>query len=242
VDRHLMLVVSNAAPERAADFNAWYEQHVREALDLLPGLVAARRYRRSPQQRATAIPCPWEYLTVYDLEAGDFAALHAAQDELAAAGRLTPHGGTLADGHAVWCYSAAGPELGESEAAAAAKTRLGSGHNVFVALTNPTAGREGDFRRWYEAHVPEVLENYPGLTIGQLFRATADQRSGTAPTWEYLALYDLEADDVADYVANEPTGLETMTPSDGVYQPGPAQWIFTAIGPRLTADAMAARA
>jgi hypothetical protein len=234
--RHLSLVFTNPAPGREAALNDWYEQHVPEVLGNHPGYAAARRYRRSDNQRATAIPCPWAYLAVYDIETDDLAATQQAADAFKAAGGFTPHDGALADDQAVWTFTEHGPKLHETPEATARKKQLGSGHNVFIALTDPAAGREDDFHRWYEAHVPEILDHYPGLTTGQLFRASSVQRAGQTPTWRYLALYDLAADDTADYVANEPLGLEGMTRADGALAAGPAQWVFSAIGARVTKE------
>jgi hypothetical protein len=240
VTTHRTLVFSNAAEGRDADYNEWYDhRHVPEVLGGAPGYVAAQRYRCSEHQRSTAIPCPWRYLAIYELETEDLQETFAAMDALRDAGRFTPHDGALADDHAAWTYTELRPLLRQSDEAAARKAALGSEMHEFVILTDPAEGRLDDFLRWYDAHLPEVLEHYPGLTTGQLFRAAPVQRSGKAPTWEYLALYDLEADDVADYFAVEPHGLPGMTKSDGALAPGPAQWVFSPIGARVTRPAAA---
>lgn len=231
---HRMLVFSNAAEGRDQDFNDWYEgHHIPEIVGSAAGFTAAQRYRCSPDQRSSAIECPWEYLAIYELEIDDvteaYGALHALRD----AGRFTPHGGSLADGHVAWTYTELTPLLRESAAATAAKQQLGTKEHEFVILTNPTEGREADFLHWYDLHLPEVLENYPGLTTGQLFKAAPTQRHGSAPEWQYLALYDLVADDVAEYFAVEPHGLKGMATPDGALGPRPAQWVFTPISARV---------
>jgi hypothetical protein len=199
-----------------------------EVVANLPGFVAARSYGCSEHQRSTAIPCPWAYLTIYELETDDLGAAYAALDAnpgLAVLGEQK--GETVA-----WMYSQLTDMLRQAETAPARTVNLGWGEHEFVILTNFTDGRERDFLRWYDAHVPEILENYPGLTTGQLFRAAPTQPRGATLEWEFLALYDLEADDVAEYFEHEPTSLEGMTDPDGALAPRPAQWVFSPIGPR----------
>jgi hypothetical protein len=237
--RHLTLVFTNPSPGREEDYHAWYQRHLHEVLANHPGYMSAERFRRSDHQRATAIPCPWAYLALYEIETDDIAATQRAADAFKAAGGFTSHDGALAGDQAVWTYTEYGPKLHETAEASARKTALGSGRNVFLALTNPAEGREADFHLWYEAHVPEILDNYPGLTTGQLLRAASVQRAGSSLTWEYLAIYDLEADDTADYVANEPLGLKGMTSAQGALAAGPAQWVFSAVGPRVAKEAIA---
>jgi hypothetical protein len=240
VTTHRTLVFSNAAEGREADYNAWYDhRHVPEVLAGAPSYVAAQRYRCSEHQRSTAIPCPWRYLAIYELETEDLQEVYATMDALRDAGRFTPHDGALADDHVAWTYTELWPMLRQTDEAAARKTKLGTGQHQFVILTNPSEGRLEDFLRWYDAHLPEILDHYPGLTSGHLFKAAAAQRSATAPDWDYLALYELEADDVADYFAIEPHGLEGMTKSDGALAPRPAQWMFSPVGARVTRPAAA---
>jgi hypothetical protein len=95
-------------------------------------------------------------------------------------------------------------------------------------LTNPTAGREAEFDEWYDIHVPEVLELFPGLTSGQMFRATTAQPTGMTPRWNTLAIYALDADDVAEYVASEPRGAQ-LTPHGGTMSPESAVWIYSPV-------------
>lgn len=194
----------------------------------VPGCVAARRYRCSEHQRSTAIECPWPSLTMYDLETDDLAGAYAAIEALP-----SPDGIASGSGHrsVAWTYTEFWPMLKESPGAAARKTDLGHGEHEFVILTNPAEGREADFLRWYDAHIPEILDHYHGLTTGQLFKAATAQAAGTELEWQYLALYDLRAADVGEYFNIEPHDLEGMTQIDGALGPRPAQWVFTPIGP-----------
>ena len=64
-----------------------------------------------------------------------------------------------------------------------------------LAFTNPVVGREDEFNRWYdERHVPDLLA-VPGFVSAQRFALT-DATGQGKPGWTYLALYELETDDL----------------------------------------------
>src|SRR5260370_8355910 len=69
---------------------------------------------------------------------------------------------------------------------------------TFVVMTNPTAGKEGEFNEWYNTHhIPDVL-NVPGFVSAQRFRIADAQMGGEASkAYRYLALYEIETDDLA---------------------------------------------
>ncbi len=61
----------------------------------------------------------------------------------------------------------------------------------FIVLTNPTAGKEAEFNRWYdEQHLPDVLK-VPGFVAAQRFKLAQAENPG----WTYLAIYEFESDD-----------------------------------------------
>jgi hypothetical protein len=81
---------------------------------------------------------------------------------------------------------------------------------VYVVRTRPVDGQEDEYHRWYdEVHVPEVLE-VPGFLSARRF-GSADG--------DFLAIYELEADDLdavlADFRSRErtpPVGLQLDPP------------------------------
>lgn len=69
---------------------------------------------------------------------------------------------------------------------------------VLVVFSNPVAGREDDYNDWYDRqHLADVLE-VPGFLSAQRFKLAGDA-AGFA--WSYLAIYEFEADDPADALA-----------------------------------------
>lgn len=68
--RHLLLVLMNAKPDRVDEFNAWYDDHIGDAIQL-DGWASAQRFRLAdtePPQDA-----PFEYLAIYEIEDLDVA-------------------------------------------------------------------------------------------------------------------------------------------------------------------------
>lgn len=63
--QHVMLVLSNAKDGREAEFNEWYDAHMRDTIDKLDGFAAAQRFELAPYDGAQT---PYRYLAVYAIE------------------------------------------------------------------------------------------------------------------------------------------------------------------------------
>jgi hypothetical protein len=82
-----------------------------------------------------------------------------------------------------------------------------------VVLTSPTAGREDEFNEWYEnVHVPQVLR-MPGFLSGQRFRLV-DSTPSDLP--RYLAVYEIESDDIAETLETITATAPTRTKSGAI--------------------------
>ncbi len=65
----------------------------------------------------------------------------------------------------------------------------------YIVLTNPVEGREDEYNDWYSnIHLPDLVA-IPGFTAAQRFKAT-DLGDGTSPKFKYLAIYEVETDDI----------------------------------------------
>ncbi len=54
--QHVMLVLSNAKDGREAEFNDWYDAHMRDTIDKLDGFAAAQRFELAPLRRGADVP------------------------------------------------------------------------------------------------------------------------------------------------------------------------------------------
>lgn len=71
----------------------------------------------------------------------------------------------------------------------------------FIVFTNPVAGREDEYNEWYtQQHLKDVLK-VPGVVAAQRFRTTPSQRAPEPLPYKYVAIYELETDDVAGIMA-----------------------------------------
>jgi len=66
---------------------------------------------------------------------------------------------------------------------------------TFVVLTNPVEGLEDEFNDWYTSkHLDDVLK-LEGFVSAQRFRFVSKDPE-QAPSHKYMALYDVETDDL----------------------------------------------
>ena len=109
---------------------------------------------------------------------------------------------------------------------------------TFLALTNPVAGKENEFNEWYDKHhIPDVI-NVPGFISGQRFKL-ADAQFGNAEAtkaYRYLALYEIETDDVAATIKEliARGGTADMVASDAIDRKA-LTYMFTPIREKVMA-------
>jgi hypothetical protein len=87
-----------------------------------------------------------------------------------------------------------------------------------VALTNPVEGKEREFNEWYDnQHVPDMLA-LPGCVSAHRYKLADVQRAGRPQPFKYLALYEIETDDLAAVTAEAAarSGTPAMRWSDAV--------------------------
>jgi hypothetical protein len=107
---------------------------------------------------------------------------------------------------------------------------------TFVVLTNPTSGNETEYNRWYnEQHIPDVL-NVPGFVAAQRFKL-ADSETGDKHPHRYLALYELETDDLAATLKELRArgGTNDMIMSDSIDLKSALSHMFTPVAEKVQA-------
>ena len=106
-----------------------------------------------------------------------------------------------------------------------------------IALTTPIAGKEQEYHDWYNnVHLPELV-NGLGLKGAQRFELVTKIQG--ADTNQYLALYDVETDDPASFMAKmgEFAMSGKMTPGTATDSAAGYTAFFQAIGDRLEPSA-----
>ena len=109
---------------------------------------------------------------------------------------------------------------------------------TFVVLTNPVAGKEDEYNRWYnENHIPDVL-NVPGFVSGHRLRLADEQFGGeSSRTHKYLALYEIETDDIAATLKELRArgGTAEIVPSDAIDMKNVRTYIFSPVAEKVMA-------
>lgn len=103
-----------------------------------------------------------------------------------------------------------------------------------LAFTNAKPGRDDEFNDWYSnVHLGDVLK-LPGVKAAQRFSlAETQHRAGPHP-WSYMAVYEIDIDDIADTLSalRVVSGTEAM-PLSPALQDERMVWIYSAITERM---------
>jgi hypothetical protein len=69
---------------------------------------------------------------------------------------------------------------------------------IMVVQSTPAEGREDEYNKWYSGtHIPQILE-IPGFVGARRFQVSDD---GQSAPHRYMAVYELDADDLTKPVA-----------------------------------------
>lgn len=112
---------------------------------------------------------------------------------------------------------------------------------TFVVLSNPTPGKEAEFNEWYnKQHIPDVL-NIPGMVCAQRFRIAADQPGADQKPHRYLALYEIETNDLPGVFKELAARRDTadMVMSDAIDLKGVNACVFTPAAEKVMAKDVA---
>lgn len=103
--------------------------------------------------------------------------------------------------------------------------------HVLVVMTNCAPGTDAEFNDWYDStHIPDVLR-VPGIVAAQRFKLNDRQRRDTRPEHRYLALYEIESDNLPDVFQAMSEGLQSVYKSPTLQQPTWA-YFYTPIAER----------
>ena len=102
-----------------------------------------------------------------------------------------------------------------------------------IVLTQPIAGKESEYNDWYQnVHLSQVV-NVEGLTGVQRYRLA--HNVGKEAVLPYLAIYDMETDDLAGVMAemDRRAGTDRMVVSDAVDQQCLIAAVYEELGARV---------
>ena len=110
--------------------------------------------------------------------------------------------------------------------------------HVLTVFTNAQDGRDDEFNEWYSNRHLQDLLRVPGIVAAQRFRHSSVQRSNPPYPWRYLAIYEIETDDLAGTIAEitRRSGTDAMVLSDAL-APERQGFVFDPITPRVTRPA-----
>lgn len=91
-----------------------------------------------------------------------------------------------------------------SQAATSKDGKTALGRYKLLVFSNPVAGEEGEFNRWYnEDHVRDCLATPGFVRVSRLKLAAVQQSNAdfvqTPAKWRYCAVWDVETDDLGAF-------------------------------------------
>lgn len=109
--------------------------------------------------------------------------------------------------------------------------------HVLVVFTNAVDGQDYEFNRWYDdVHIPDLLK-IPEFRSAQRFRLSGAQRMPPPFAWRYMALYEIETEDLSKVISiiTERAGTPAMPLTDAL-QTERIGWYFDTITPVVTTN------
>ncbi len=104
--------------------------------------------------------------------------------------------------------------------------------HLLVVMSNAASGRDADYNEWYDhTHLREVLE-VDGFAAAQRFKLSSHQVMDRGP-YEYMAIYEVETDDLQKTLDALNSGSGNMEMSDALDQQSTVAWAFSPCSDRL---------
>ncbi len=102
--------------------------------------------------------------------------------------------------------------------------------HILLAITDCTPGEERKFHDWYDTqHLPDVLA-IPGFVRAERF-AGVPNTSGEEPAHRFLAIYEIDTEDIAATMADLRTAAKGMEFTDVFDRSATAAFCYASLGP-----------
>jgi hypothetical protein len=106
--------------------------------------------------------------------------------------------------------------------------------HLLVIMSNAASGRDAEYNEWYtNTHLADVLK-VEGFAAAQRFELSSHQVMKKGP-YEYMALYEVETDDLKKTLDALNSGAANMTLSDSLDMKRTVAWAFSPCSDRLEA-------
>jgi hypothetical protein len=104
----------------------------------------------------------------------------------------------------------------------------------YIVQTNPKPGMEDEYNDWYSNQHIQDVTRIPGFVAAQRFQWVPKNPSEEAPRYRYLAIYDIETDDMASAFAglSAAAGTAAMPISPALGEANAV--VFEAMTPRVS--------
>ena len=197
-ETYYYLVFSNPVAGKEDEYNKWYDtQHAQDVV-AVPGFVTAQRFVASETPLRTTTP-PAKYLVIYKIVTDDLAAVTAEVSRRLETGMtvLSPTFDRASSSGTI--YKTISPIIDhKGDAPSAPKGKVETYYQL--VLSNPVAGKEDEYNRWYEQqHGPDVA-SVPGFVNWQRLKfASGGTRQGRAE-YQYLVVYKIVTDNLPSVI------------------------------------------
>ena len=106
---------------------------------------------------------------------------------------------------------------------------------TFVVTSRPGEGKDTEYNDWYtKQHLPDVLR-IPGLVAARRFKLAGTQVQPTESAQPYLALYEVETDDIQGTIDELVKRSGTADMPISAAMAGADMVVYEAFTPRVTA-------
>ena len=225
----VLVTMTNPQPGREQEYQDWYANtHIVEMVGA-PSVLSAKLHTVTDART----PTKWRHCALYELK-GDPAEAMAAVFEHGKAGHMTPS----TAGDTPSRLLAIATPLAERQGAAPAEPE----NHLFLVLTNPTAGMEDEYNRWYnDQHVPDVL-GVDGFVGVQRFKLSAPP-GAPEPHWGYVAFYEIDRNKVAEAFKGleAARGTPKMVMSDALNRADNETAVYAPTAAKVKAEAAPAK-
>ena len=209
VETYYLMVFSNPVAGQEAEYNRWYSNSHQQDVVSIPGFKTAQRFVISDVQLRESKPLP-KYVIIYKIETADLASVYAEVNRRIETGitvmspaydRANSINFTYRAIRPVVFPRGSSPDGHKGNAGGAAESR--SQVYFQIVFSDPTAGLENEYNKWYDEHHELDVVSAPGFVEARRFVLSDIQLGNKPPLAKYLVIYKIVSDDIgarfADY-------------------------------------------